>query len=156
MSSQIEYDIRCKIIKNLINITHKSTEITFERYFNNCVHKNIEYLTRIIITSNGKYTSITIEPDSTYENIERGIKIKLNDLKSDNKIKECNVCLNDTMKFTTCNKCSNYFCISCYIEIFKTNKGIIICPFCRDKFGTIMSDDMTEFFVKQMKLKHNL
>lgn len=34
-----------------------------------------------------------------------------------------------------CNQCGKSYCRLCYYDIFVTNVGLIICPFCRNEHG---------------------
>jgi hypothetical protein len=43
----------------------------------------------------------------------------------------CSIEYANKMKRKICKKCANVICIDCYINIFRTNKELIKCPFCR-------------------------
>ena len=46
-------------------------------------------------------------------------------------IKECVIC-NETKELIFCDECLNEYCDLCEAQIIVKNKGIHICPFCRD------------------------
>ncbi len=152
MSKQLQYNKRCEIIKNLINEKYINDIFTFEIYDNVIGDFNeIKFFTRIVI--NNKET-ITILPNTTWKDIERNINFKLKN--KDEKTKECPICLNNVSKYTSCNKCGNYWCIPCYIEIFKTGNGIIKCPFCRNSFGIYTPEYMIEICIQEIKMRAGL
>jgi len=153
MDKQLQYDKKCEIIKTLINTKYKKDIIVFEKYDNVIgIYNEIKFFMRIIINNN---LTITILPDSLWKDIEHNINMKLNDL-HDDKIKICIICTNNISKYTSCNKCSNYWCILCYIELFKTGSGIITCPFCRYSFGTHTPDYMIDVCIQEIKIKSRL
>jgi hypothetical protein len=53
----------------------------------------------------------------------------------------------------SCNRCANSFCGECYIGLFRTGRGIIRCPFCRDEFGFLMSPQDVERGVRMIRSK---
>ena len=65
---------------------------------------------------------------------------------------ECNICEDYESKsnnqMVQCHKCANHYCIYCYIDTLTRNKGVIICPFCRDQKGSTLSD-------KDLKMRTN-
>lgn len=48
---------------------------------------------------------------------------------------DCLICFNKLTKKILCNKYGNFWCNQCYYNIFCSNEGLIICPFCRDTYG---------------------
>ena len=57
---------------------------------------------------------------------------------SDNK---CNICYVNN-KNIKCNQCNNKFCLDCYINVFKSNAGKFICPYCRFAIGKDLNCDL--------------
>ena len=118
-------------------------------YLNNTkynIHQNI-FTGNIEVCFPDKNAILTILKDSTWTEIKRHIDFKL----SPNPPKECLICLNKIIQNVSCTKCSCYTCIDCYINNFKTNKGLIICPFCRFTFGHKCSDSQIEMGIKIIK-----
>jgi hypothetical protein len=154
MNKQLQYDKKCEIIKNLINTKYKKDIFIFEKYSNYTGSFNeIKNFIRIIINNNA---SITILPDTLWKNIEHNINMKLDILYKDDKTINCIICLNDVSKYGSCNKCSNCYCILCYIELFKTGSGIITCPFCRYSFGIYTPNYMINKCINEIKIKSGI
>ena len=81
------------------------------------------------------HSMMTILPDNTWDEIKRIIDSKIKQTND----KDCLICCSLIKnKSVSCNKCSIRFCLKCYADIFKANKGLIVCPFCRYTFGRIM------------------
>jgi transcription elongation factor Elf1 len=68
------------------------------------------------------------------------------------KADECSIFYkrNDKKRRVTCGKCASEWCVDCYINIFKTNKGIIKCPFCKFMYGQEFPEYMVELGVQQI------
>lgn len=97
-----------------------------------------------------KYGAImTVSDDDTWEQIKRHINKKIS-----NQIDhECSICMtSETIKIrkVSCAKCASDWCIDCYINIFRINKGIIICPYCRFSYGNEFPDNMIEIGIQQI------
>jgi len=102
---------------------------------------------QIIFTN--KKAIMTILEDNTWDEIKHHIDTKMSNSKSD----ECSICSTKETKQTqrvTCTKCASDWCVDCYINIFRENKGIIKCPFCRFTYGQQMSDYMVNMGVQQI------
>ena len=65
--------------------------------------------------------------------------------KSKNRNVDCNICFQEMKKSVGCTRCGERQCGECYINGFKTNKGIIKCPFCNFQFGHRMGDREIRF-----------
>lgn len=65
----------------------------------------------------------------------------------------CLLCYEIMEKFTHCSKCSFIYCVNCYINIFRTNQGIIKCPQCNFKYGNIINIKHIEYYVNEIKRK---
>lgn len=88
---------------------------------------------------------------TTWKIIKRRIDTALSDTV---KGIECSIC-EDFNKhpgnhMVSCNKCGNRFCKYCYVDIMRTNKGVIICPFCRDTFGNVCPPEIVELGIRQI------
>jgi hypothetical protein len=81
---------------------------------------------------------------------------KLTLYKLENRDNICVLCTEEIIKSTHCSKCSFNYCIQCYINIFKTNKGIIKCPQCNFKYGNIISNELIGYYIDTIKLKAGL
>lgn len=100
--------------------------------------ENNKHINLPIIIIN-KTSTITILEENTWDDIKRNIDSKLS---TPNNF-DCSICcLNNIKKKVSCNKCSNYWCIPCYAEIYKTNNGIIKCPYCRFEFGEKIDNNL--------------
>jgi hypothetical protein len=84
--------------------------------------------------------TITILHDNTWSELEKNIGKKLDG----NANHFCSVCSGVKNKLVTCNKCSQSFCTECYIDSFRKNKGLVVCPHCNYSFGVVMSDEVLE------------
>lgn len=142
-----------------MNINYKMGGLTR----NQLVHKIIDYVpTEKIKFSNFEWIGglkvfftikrvmISIDEDNTWDEIKRHIDVKL----SDKKDKDCSIC--DTtfvgkIGRVTCNKCSGEYCTNCYINIFRTGKGIMPCPFCRHSIGVEHPDDLIEPAIERIR-----
>lgn len=128
---------------------------------NQIIHKIIDYLPNekirlkkheitgeLQLVFENKNAIMTILKSNTWNEIKRHIDEKM----SNNKKKECSICYSAKIKKrrVTCPKCSSDWCVECYVSIFKTNKGIIKCPFCRFTYGQEFPDYMIEIKVKQI------
>lgn len=92
-------------------------------------------------------TIMTILKDNTIDEIIRNITKHLN---KNNINYICNICYNERSKSIFCNKCSNDFCYKCYIDIFKKNQGLIICPYCRYTIGDIIPEFLIPYHIGLM------
>jgi hypothetical protein len=91
---------------------------------------------------------MTILEENTWDEIKRHIDAKLSNEKSN----ECSICSTNVIikRRVSCTKCASDWCIDCYINIFRTKKGIIKCPFCRFTYGNQFPDYMIEIGVQQI------
>lgn len=145
MNDQLEYDRKIEIIEKLINNIYPNDTFMFEKMLS-IYDEKIKYFTKIMIND---ICSITILPNNTWKEIKRNIDTKLKNMNENNKI-ECMICLDTECKSVSCNKCSNFYCVLCYVEIFKKNKGIIVCPYCRYSIGMNVPDHMIEECVQNI------
>ena len=97
---------------------------------------------------------MSILKDNTWEDIKRNIDNKISNMKP----LECSICLSEKIQKqkVSCAKCSFDLCVGCYINIFRTNKGLIKCPFCRYTYGNVFPDDMIEIGVQEILYKLNV
>ena len=110
--------------------------------------KNI-YTDNLEIHFINKKEIMTILEDNNWEEIKRHIDVKL----SSQRLDECSICYTKealNIRRVTCTKCASEFCIDCYIQIFRKNKGIIKCPFCRFTYGQEFPIYMIEEGVRQI------
>ena len=137
------YNKRCHIIYNIIDAKFPAIKFQLEsNHDNNLTEILFEYLP-------GNISVITILPDSTIQEIERNIKVKLTD-ETDG---HCIVCFETEIKRVACPRCGNYFCGECYINIFRHNNGLIKCPHCRFTDGKIQHPNMIETLVDDIRSK---
>jgi hypothetical protein len=71
---------------------------------------------------------------------------------SNAKSEECSICCTQEIQKArvSCPKCPRDWCVNCYVIIFRTNKGIIKCPFCRWTYGNKFPEHMVEIGVQQI------
>lgn len=95
-----------------------------------------------------KKAIMTILECNTWDEIKRHIDAKM----SNEKNGECSICSTKEIQKgrVTCNKCAGEWCVNCYISIFRKNKGIIKCPFCRFAYGNEFPEYMVEIGVQQI------
>ena len=89
-----------------------------------------------------KRAMMTIKATNSWREIKRHIDAKISEKKSS----ECPICSSEKIqkRRVSCTKCAEAWCVDCYINIFRANKGITKCPFCRYEVGFEMSDSMVE------------
>jgi hypothetical protein len=93
---------------------------------------------------------ITLCGDSTWEQIKKYIDTTVLNPET---VNECSICASETaikIRKINCNKCRSAWCIECYINIFKTNQGLIKCPYCRYEYGQKFPKFMIEGLVQQI------
>lgn len=100
---------------------------------------------QIIFTD--KKAIMTILECNTWDEIKRHIDAQISE-KND----VCCICSTKQIqqRRVTCTKCASDWCLNCYISIFRANKGIIKCPFCRFVYGHEFPDHLVEIGVKQI------
>lgn len=137
-----EYEKLCNLIISLIKI----------KYPDLVIDVSISSFNLMEVTIN-KNSRLTILPQSKWNEIKRHIEVKLNQ-GWQNEL--CQLCCETLHKRVSCNKCSNYWCINCYINLFKSGSGIIICPYCRDSFGKKVPQNIIEYCIQEIKLKSGI
>ena len=96
-----------------------------------------------------KKAIMTILECNTWDEIKRHIDAKMCSSKRET---ECSICATNEIqkRRVSCPKCASYWCLNCYISIFRTNKGVIKCPFCRYTYGQKFPDYMIEMGIKEI------
>ena len=73
---------------------------------------------------------------------------------------ECLICESFQEKvnnhLVACNKCGNSICAYCFVDIIKINEGLMICPFCRDTFGSRCSNSILEKGLDEVRKRFQL
>ena len=140
-----KYDKKCNVIKNLILKVYRNDKFDFIR--------NPETLYIEVVINNT--SNIILLPDNNWNEIKRHIdkKIIFQRNKRNDILEDCIICCESIQKNVTCPKCSNNWCGDCYINLFKTGKGVITCPHCRFSFGDRMCEDMIQIAVNEIKYK---
>jgi ribosomal protein L37AE/L43A len=103
----------------------------------------------LVAVISGKKMVITLGFGVKWDNLKRRIDKALSEDADD---KECHICEDFDSKVNnsqiSCPKCANTYCMYCYIDMFKKNKGLILCPFCRFQCGNQLSEKrIAEFLV---------
>ena len=65
----------------------------------------------------------------------------------------CHICCEASTKRVTCNKCSSHTCGECYIRAFVSGHGVIVCPFCRNRFGRVFPRHAIPAMVDEIRSK---
>ena len=125
MSDTNLYIKKCAVIKNLIKDEFKGHKFDYRA----------NAFGGMTIVINDKAT-LSIESNITWNEIKRNIYKKINPDTSDN---TCGICFYDLNRRVSCNKCANFYCTECYINLYKIGEGLISCPFCRHTVGVKIS-----------------
>ena len=134
------YDKKCEIILKLIRMEFPNLEIARDVAYNH-------YMV-IVFKGSGHRGKITISPDDKWDGIKDRIETALN-----NKRGTCKVCDEEIKVNATCNSCQGNYCMECYINIFRENKGMIVCPYCNYTFGIKTPNNMIEACITNIREK---
>ena len=94
---------------------------------------------------------LTILEGVEWNQLKRNIDIRIEECKDKRSKFNCSICcLNKEITRVFCSKCSKYYCITCYINLFRSGSGIITCPFCRFSIGHHFPEDMIELGVQSI------
>jgi hypothetical protein len=92
------------------------------------------------IMINRKLLTVTLGFDTKWKDLRRRIDKVL--ITSNN---ECQICEDFDSKVNNqqvlCCKCANTYCVYCQIDMLEKNRGLGICPYCRDTCGTVLSKE---------------
>jgi hypothetical protein len=133
-----KYDKKCYVMQNLIYLHYQNDSFDFIR------NPDTEYIEVII---NGR-SNLTLLYCHKWSEIKRAI-----DMRTTGSInKSCEICCNSARMVAICTKCSNTYCIDCYIDLFKAGNGIITCPYCRYSIGSNKPECMMELCIGQIKI----
>ncbi len=132
---------------------------------NQLIHKIKEYIPdekiqfkkhegKLQIVFINKKTILTILNCNTWEEIKNNIDEKMKNKQND----ECSICsIQEKQKQKIkCSKCKSEWCVLCYVNIFKSNNGLIKCPFCQFVYGEEFPENLIEIAVKQIFEKSKL
>jgi hypothetical protein len=89
----------------------------------------------------------------SWDEIRRHIDAKMSNAKSE----DCSICLTPEIQKVrvSCPKCANNWCMNCYVSIYRTNKGLMKCPFCRWTYGKKVPEHIVEMGVQQILKRFN-
>lgn len=135
-SIDTKYQKRCLVLLNLLCNEYRNIEFKMELNEENNLFE---------ITLFGKI--ITLLPDIEYKIVSKLVKDKSSlvlDL-------DCSLCCNKINKRVTCPNCTGYYCVNCYIDIFKSNMGLIKCPYCRHCIGNKLNSIQLEKAIEEIK-----
>jgi len=139
-----------KIIKQII-----------KKYMDN---KHLKY--NIIENENGydisfTFNKINILMHCDNSDVWSDIKRRL-DKKFEPSTNMCPICCIATKKhIKTCRKCSYGLCSECFYKIMKENKGVVLCPYCRNDLGGLnkklldCADYEKDILIEMIKLFNN-
>lgn len=148
-NSTIDNDIKLKqlyislIYKQYKDCKVKIIDTDMKSYLNNL------FLVKLYNSKNNTTYTISIIRNTTWKKIKKLIDNRL----YHNKTEECAICCNEMIRKVDCNGCTNTFCANCYIDIYKQNKGLIVCPFCRFTTGQEHPEWAIEMGVQMIKNK---
>ena len=117
---QETYNILCNDLKNKIKEHYENDNITF-------IDNNDIGLMQIKINDNGL---LTITKGHKWNILRQNIDKQLSRKKG-----ACHICCEPKVNNVSCPKCVGDICGECYISSFKSNQGLIICPYCRFTYG---------------------
>lgn len=134
----VEYKKQFDLIKKLIKLTYKNFQIEFEYLEeNNALGVCLDKIVKILIYPNNSWIDIKI-------NIDTQLKQTMGNHICD----ECN----DKIKcLASCNNCRSVICVECYINNFRTNKGIIKCKICSYSFGNVVPEEYIDFAIDNIR-----
>lgn len=92
---------------------------------------------------------IAIDKNTDWSKTKRNIDLKINPKIN----KTCDICEETEMmeiRRISCPECSNEFCLNCYVNIFRQNQGLIICPYCRFEYGELKPPILIELGIKEI------
>lgn len=133
-----EYEKKCNMVKKLIKSTYKNSQIIF-----NQLNKND--LMYVIIDN---IVKISIMPDTNWIEIKNNIDTKLKQTLGK---RMCEGCKGQIKCLASCNKCHANTCLECYIDGFRTGKGIIKCKFCSFSFGCHVPDKYIDLAINDIR-----
>ena len=98
-----------------------------------------------------KNSMMTITDGNNFDSWDE-IKRLIDAILSNEKSEECSICSTREIQIRriSCPKCANDWCTNCYVNIFRTNKGIVKCPFCRYTYGEKWPEHMIEIGVQEI------
>lgn len=111
--------------------------------------KRIDILLNVIFNDTHQFI---IKPFDTWHSI----KTKIDALLLKQNVIECQICFNNSKNFVMCDTCNKEYCFNCHIDIMKTNKGIVICPFCRYTSGIKMSNKNIKKYIDNFNTNTNI
>ena len=135
-----DYDKRCGVMKNLILQEYTDHEFEFSR--------NRNLYVEVLINNR---SNILLLPDSTWKEVKRHIATKIE--RQSGGHGDCNICFEKIKKDVSCTKCASSWCGECYIDLFRTGRGIITCPYCRYSWGSATPDDMIPICINEIRQK---
>jgi len=71
-------------------------------------------------------------------------------------IPECPICFKNSNKTSACSECCIEMCSECLLDIIKSNKGILKCPFCRHESGEELNDNDLFDLVAKTRCRWNI
>lgn len=106
------------------------------------------------ILINGKLMTVTLGYNTEWEDLKRRIDKVM--VMTNHEENACHICEDFESKINnsqiTCPKCANMYCMYCYLDMFKKNRGLVICPYCRYTCGKVLSEKfITTFLCGLMK-----
>lgn len=104
----------------------------------------------VLIHLQSRASTMTITDQSSWPQVKR--YIDSTDIEKEETA--CPICTEHICTTSVgCAKCATKWCVECYINIYRANKGIIICPFCRDKYGFTQPEWMIENGIRIIREK---
>ena len=94
----------------------------------------------MLVVNQTRCFAMTSLDGMTLEEIKRNIDTNMNM----GSTTSCAICDDNENDKVSCCGCSQIWCVSCYIGIYRENKGLIKCPFCNFKVGEVVPDHLID------------
>lgn len=153
ISNVDEYEKKCDLVKKLIKTTYKNSQITFNQLNkNDLMYVIIDNIVKIaIMPALTKHIILNVR-DTNWIEIKNNIDTKLKQTLGQ---RMCEGCNGQIKCLASCNNCNTNTCLECYIDSFRTGKGIIKCKFCSYLFGHQVPDEYIDLAIDNIRTNAN-
>ena len=94
--------------------------------------------------------AFTIIKGKPWKTTQKYIDSIMRQMPNINEPKECSICCNMSIHFCSCAQCYHRQCTKCTVDIFKLNRGVIVCPYCNFKVGVRLLPQHVELVAAKM------
>lgn len=102
----------------------------------------------MVVVCESRNFSLSVLADSVWTDVKRVLTKKLARHEDE---WVCGICCEVSSSRVNCNKCSNDTCGECYIRSFVEGRGVIVCPFCRQRTGQVFPAHMMDNAVTEIR-----